>query len=130
MNYKQAMKTALDNTLNSEDFYILTIINIDLAFHPEKIVVTRTGRVFKGDCIKIFTNFTEAILTDVQGHYIYLKAEGQIDDEPQGGSLREFQKRFLTETFNFENQVEQILGHYLFWDTFVFTVKPQRPPQI
>ena len=119
------MKTALDNTLNSEEFFILTVMNIDLTFHSEKILVTRTGRVFQGDCIKIFNNFTQAILTDVQGHYIYLKAEGQIDDEPQSGSLREYQKQFLTDNFDFENQVEQILGHYLFRDTFVFTIKPQ-----
>jgi small nuclear ribonucleoprotein (snRNP)-like protein len=125
MNYKQAMKTALDQTLNSHEFHILTVMNIDLTFHPEHIVITQTGRVFKGNCIKIYENFTNAVLTDVQGHYIYLKAEGQIDNEPSGGSLRKFQKQFLTETFNFENQIEQILGNYLFRDTFVFTIKPQ-----
>jgi hypothetical protein len=64
--------------------------------------------------IAIFQLFLEAVLTDIQSYYIYVKAEGQIVNEPKGASLKLFQKGFLFSNFDLKTHVEQLMGHAFF----------------
>jgi small nuclear ribonucleoprotein (snRNP)-like protein len=119
MQYKQAMQMALERTINSDQFNILTMLNVEPDL-SHRLIVTKSGRVFSGGCLKIFEEFTNAVLSDIQGYYVYLKAEGQIDDEPCNGTRKAFQKQFLTDNFDLEDQIEQILAPHLFKNLTVF----------
>ncbi len=110
MNFKDAMKKCLEHTLHSIDFEPLTLIQLS----DEKILVTKSGRVFKGSTSSIFQLFLEAVLIDIQSYYIYVKAEGQIVNEPKGASLKPFQKEFLLSNFDLKTHVEQLMGHAFF----------------
>ena len=117
MHYKRALQLSMERTLNSDEFCVLTV----MAIEAQKIVVTKTGRVFKGSCCTILSNFTGAILADIQAFYIYLKAEGQVDNEPKNGMLKSFQNEFLQTHFNINAHIEQALGHHLFRDMYNLT---------
>ena len=106
MNYKDAMKKCLEHAIQSDEFQPLTLIQL----HDCKILVTKSGRVFKGTTQTISQTFLEAIISHIQSYYIYIKAEGQIENEPRGGLLRAYQKDFLSSTFDLQTHVEQLMG--------------------
>ncbi len=106
MNYKDAMKKCLEHTIQSAEFQPLTLIQLNDC----KILVTKLGRVFKGMTQIIYQSFLEAILSHIQSYYIYIKAEGQIENEPRGGSLKAYQKDFLSLTFDLNTHAEQLMG--------------------
>jgi hypothetical protein len=94
MIYKKAIETALREALLIPDFQTLMVLRIP-ELHPEIILVTKSGRSYKGKFFVVMEKFSRDLRYEVWSIYRRMRNITVICDEPPLGATMVYQNQFL-----------------------------------
>ena len=100
MLYHQAVNDSLQFVLNNPDHQLLVSIQ---TVNYDRIFVTRNGRVFTGSSRLIKQQLSATLRREIRKHYLTLKNDNLITDEPELGSSLAIQKHYLEFFLSFDN---------------------------